>query len=916
MSFRERVRQWVDWLFGYDFFVSYAHADGPEYPMQLAARLEKSGFRVFLDTRIYVAGEDLRAATRRHVRMSRKLVVVLRPHSLESVWVARELEACLGAGRSPVTVSINGALEKALPGNTTADLLRDHLFVREDLARVPDGSPSDKTVQDLVRSFDSTRQETLRLRALAATALAFAAIAVIALYQYQAAESQRQIAENRRKEVERQAQIGRSRELAALARTLTIDDPEQGSLVAIEALQVAHTAEAERALREALPQVYLHATLRGHSGLVTAARYLNDESAIVTAGHDGTIRIWDAQDGHLQRIITAGEAPMFTDVDVSPQGSQLVATGSGRVWIADLATGEFHKQQDDGEGMSFWARFTRDGSRIVTQRGDLTTSARETATGALVPGWPQGKSFLTPDRRWLVDMKDERTLRILDPSSGEMVCSTSVPPGALVWGGVSADARLMVVTEDPDGRITVWDSVENKSLRTWVAPGARISAAAFSPEQDRLATGGEDFLGRIWNLRRNDPPLILRGHRDGVAEIAFSPDGKWVATASRDQTARIWDALSGRPVAELRGHGGPVGNLAFHRDEARLLSVGWDTARVWDVTADRTATRFFQREEQTRQATLSPNGAILVSIGVDRSLSIWSARSGIRYGSVHHEGALALTTAFFPDGNHLAIAGLDHKVSIFELATRRLERHLAGHTDGVACLAVWPAGPLLASGGPDRTICVWREDATQPEQVLTGHEDAVRALTFLHGSPRLASASRDGSIRLWDIRTGDAHVFHQGRPVIHLSVSHDDRYLVGAGDDSEALVWNLESQQCVATLSEPLGLAGAVFHPTHPLIVTAGGDNVLRVWRIPEGTLAATMPVHSPPLQQIGISADGRWILTVEHDDAIYLYPWEMAAPLEELQAIAQDRLRRSLTPEERRRFLHRLGTPTIRPND
>lgn len=55
----------VDWVFGYDFFLSYSHGDGACYPRKLKDRLAKLGFRVFLDQTEYVAGIDLRRETRR-----------------------------------------------------------------------------------------------------------------------------------------------------------------------------------------------------------------------------------------------------------------------------------------------------------------------------------------------------------------------------------------------------------------------------------------------------------------------------------------------------------------------------------------------------------------------------------------------------------------------------------------------------------------------------------------------------------------------------------------------------------------------------------------------------------------------------------------------------------------------------------
>jgi hypothetical protein len=111
----------VDWIFGYDFFLSYNHGDGMRLPRRLKERLEQAGFRVFLDQTEYVAGEDLRRETRRQVVKSRKIVVIGRPGALKSVWVKREVDVALADGKIPVILDVNGAVEAAPQGCRTRD---------------------------------------------------------------------------------------------------------------------------------------------------------------------------------------------------------------------------------------------------------------------------------------------------------------------------------------------------------------------------------------------------------------------------------------------------------------------------------------------------------------------------------------------------------------------------------------------------------------------------------------------------------------------------------------------------------------------------------------------------------------------------------------------------------------------------
>lgn len=174
-GFRAGLPALLDLFFGYDFFISYAHADGSGYPEALREQLQAQGFKVFLDRHEYTAGEALQSATRRRIGMSRKLIVVVRPAALASTWVAKEVEVSLAAGKTPIAIDINDTLAHSPPDQPLAGLLKDRIYLSE-RRREPDSVPEDATLQALVRSFTATRLETLRLRTAAAGAVLFAAL--------------------------------------------------------------------------------------------------------------------------------------------------------------------------------------------------------------------------------------------------------------------------------------------------------------------------------------------------------------------------------------------------------------------------------------------------------------------------------------------------------------------------------------------------------------------------------------------------------------------------------------------------------------------------------------------------------------------------------------------------------------------
>jgi hypothetical protein len=72
---------------------------------------------------------------------------------------------------------------------------------------------------------------------------------------------------------------------------------------------------------------------------------------------------------------------------------------------------------------------------------------------------------------------------------------------------------------------------------------------AFSPDGQRIVTGGRDQTAKVWELASGKELLTLKGHSGLVLSVAFSPDGQQIATGSGDGTAKVWEAATGQQVA-------------------------------------------------------------------------------------------------------------------------------------------------------------------------------------------------------------------------------------------------------------------------------------------------------------------------------------------------------------------------------
>ncbi|GES62542.1 small nucleolar ribonucleo protein complex subunit [Aspergillus terreus] len=476
------------------------------------------------------------------------------------------------------------------------------------------------------------------------------------------------------------------------------------------------------------------ASMESHVSVVRSLSYSPSENALLSAGRDKTVIVWDVRTFKTRRII-----PVLESVEaaafVSDTGLCLVAGENGKLRVWDCNRG--------GE---------------VTHEQETGAEFEAVVAIQYTPGMP-----------FAMTVHADQTLRLhsLEPLSN-FKPGTSLEPLPVIRR----------ISGNDDDIIDLAYVGPDRSMLALATNTESIRVVSIGPSADR-PSGKEEYFGA--------DVTHLEGHDDIIICLDVDWSGHWLATGAKDNSARLWrldpKSSSYTCFAVLTGHAESLGAVSFPRvpppantparedplnhPPAFLLTGSqdrtikrWDTAKLPALASSNphTPKAVYTRkahEKDINALDVNPSSTLFASASQDRTVKIWSIEEGSVIGVLRGHKRGVWSARFAPKGTPvissnnqsstnrgLIVTGSgDKTIKIWNLSDYSCLLTFEGHTNSVLKVLWLPPSELSTKGEAGNDD----EEEAEP----SARKNAVQA------RPLVASAAADGLVKVWSPYTGE-----------------------------------------------------------------------------------------------------------------------------------------------------------------
>lgn len=468
-------------------------------------------------------------------------------------------------------------------------------------------------------------------------------------------------------------------------------------------------------------QKVLH-IINGHKGEITALLISQNGEYGVSGSTDGTLRIWNPQNGRLIHILR-GHKGSVIDIDISSDGKKIASISE------DLT-------------LKIWEH-----TFIGWKHRTINTQVSANSV-----------KFNKGENEVILGLADQ-TVRVWNISTGKL-SGTLTGHKSKVTAVTVSQKHNYIISGSTDHTLKLWEISDDNLKNKFSTHSHGVSAICISPDEMYVASGDENnsvivqtINGDVFfTLKDHDSEYIDAGlfelaqvHR--IEDLMISSNGNFLVSASGDKKILLRDIKSGEvlftflvPTEEK-----PVA-VYISKDMKKIISLSKnEKILVWDVKKKYILHSF---ECSADTLAVSSDEKYLVSSCVrDGTINIMDYRTGYTIRSFKY--SIGFSKLVISNDNQfiLAISNEDFSIVLIDFTTGKLLNRLSGHTDDIQSLFLCNSEKNIISGSLDKTIRYWNiENGTNT--ILFKNDSAIECMSLSINEKLLVFGDARGFVKI------------------------------------------------------------------------------------------------------------------------------------------------------------------------
>ncbi|XP_060768093.1 WD repeat-containing protein 36 [Neoarius graeffei] len=482
--------------------------------------------------------------------------------------------------------------------------------------------------------------------------------------------------------------------------------------------------------------------------------------------------------------------------------------------------------------------------------------------------------LLLPFGDHLISVDKENAVIIWDVESEDVYLQISFDKSTFEVRAVMHPSTYLnkILLGSSQGSLQLWNVKSNKLLFMFPGWGSAVTVLQQTPAVDVVGVGLASGQIVIHNIKFNETLMKFQQDWGPITALSFRTDGHSVmAAGSPVGHIGLWDLEDKKLIGQMRdAHTTAIAGLTFLHGEPLLLTNGADNAiRVWifDVAGGEGRLLRFRMGHSappTKIKHYDQSGQHILSASQDGSLQSFS--------TVHERFNKSLGHGSFTKKKAKKKGALYDTAKLPPITTFASETARQSDWDGiVAC----HQGFVLT------TTWNYRKGSMGTHRLEPEHFGKNRALNVHATAVDITScgnfaviALSSGHIDVYNMQSG----LHRGQygqdrahsgPVRGVSVDALNQLMVSAGADRLLKVWKFKSKELLNTHSLQAAPASTHLHRDSGMLAVALDDFTISIFDLEMKRVVRRFSGQRGQINDMTFSPDGRWLITASMDCTI-----------------------------------------------